>query len=151
MAAHQEPAPENPAAAHAAPTASDDGHPRTAPPPLATVAHIGKRAAQVGGVAVAAYVIAAVASGQAVADADTASQSDSVSSSASRDAGSPDDDDAARPSPPERGGTDRSERTALTADRADIDDADTDDENIASDDAPTLTGDRDDDEGHEDT
>jgi hypothetical protein len=146
LAAHQEPAPENPAAAHAAPTASDDGHPRTAPPPLATVAHIGKRAAQVGGVAVAAYVIAAVASGQAVADADTASQSDSVSSSASRDAGSPDDDDATRPSPPERDGTDRSERAELSADRADIDDADTDDENIASDDAPTLTGDRDDDE-----
>ncbi len=64
-------------------------------PPAVSLTHIGKRAAQVGGLAVAAYVIAAVASGQAAADTEAASssQTGSGTSSAQRSDTSVGDDD----------------------------------------------------------
>lgn len=76
-------------------------------PPAVSLTHIGKRAAQVGGLAVAAYVIAAVASGQAAADTEAASssQTGSGTSSAQRsDTSAGDDDRDASTSVGERSG-----------------------------------------------
>lgn len=84
MARHREPVPGN----RTESASPDFGGRPTARPPAAAATQIGKRAAQVGGVAVAAYVLAALGTGQAVADADAdgVGRADSTSSSAPRSA-----------------------------------------------------------------
>lgn len=94
----------NSTSAHlAAPSASSTPRPQSGPPDVPTrvdLGHIGKRTAQVGGLAIAAYVMTAVASGHGVASADTgeATRGDSVTSSVHNDP--PDADAESDSSPP---------------------------------------------------
>lgn len=129
MANDPEPAAVNPAAVRrsvggvspASQSTPTESGPRAEPPGM-NVGQIGKRAAQVGGLAVAAYVIAAVASSQAVAsaDAEDASQGGSATASAQRDTTSTNDDDTATiSSARNEAGTVASERAGSPTDSED--------------------------------
>lgn len=93
------------------------------------VAHVGKRAAQVGGLAVAAYVMTAVAAGHGVASAETGMSGDagnagSVASSAQRDSTDVTDDDTTSSSAKRRAEAAHSERQKTDTEPADSQDAD---------------------------